>query len=238
MTPSFTGEVAIVTGAGSGIGRSTASALAASGACVHGFDLHFPDDECGVRFHEVDVSNRESVRKAIAEVVEEEGKLDHLVQAAGIVRDRALWKLEPEEWSSVLDVNLSGAFWMLQEAARLMRGAGGGSIVHVASINGMRGKFGQANYAASKAGLIGLTRAAARELGPKGIRVNAVAPGMIETAMTAALPEAVRAKAVAETSLGRLGGPEQVSSAILFLLSDAAAHITGEIIRVDGGQMS
>jgi acetoacetyl-CoA reductase/3-oxoacyl-[acyl-carrier protein] reductase len=140
-------------------------------------------------------------------------------------------------WRRVLDVNLTGPFLMMRAAIPAMRAAGWGRIVNVASINAERGKAGQANYAASKAGLIALTRTAARELGPRGITVNAVAPGFIETAMTAALPEAIRRRAVEESALGRLGKPEDVAAAIVFLSSEAAGHVTGQVLRVDGGQL-
>lgn len=262
----FDGEVAIVTGAASGIGLACACALYRAGARVHGFDLDAPDkddlsealraattpgprrtqthaiedetDEAGIEFRRVDVCDGDAVRAAVGEVLSHEGRIDHLVQAAGIVRDRALWKLEQEDWQAVLDVNLTGSFRVLQKVAVPMREAGRGRVVLVTSINALRGKFGQTAYASSKAGLIGLTRTAARELGAKGITVNAVAPGMIDTPMTLALPAEVREKALEETALGRLGNPRDVVGTVLFLLSDQAAHVTGEVVRVDGGQRS
>ena len=146
--------------------------------------------------------------------------------------------MSDEDWSAVLDVNLTGAQRVLRAVAPHMREHSHGRVVQVASVNGLRGKFGQTNYAASKAGLIGLTRAAARELGPRGITVNAVAPGMIDTPMSRALPEEVVQRAVGESANGRLGTTEDVVSAILFLLSEDAAHVTGVVLRVDGGQLS
>lgn len=233
----FRGEVAVVTGAASGIGRAIAAALSEAGARVHAFDVAEPAEPLpGVRYHRVDLCAEDVPEAAVTGVLAEEGRVDHLVNDAGITRDRALWKLALEDWQRVLEVNLTGAYRMLRAVAPAMRQAGRGRVVNVASINGLRGKFGQAAYSASKAGLIGLTRTAARELGPKGITVNAVAPGMIETPMSAGLPEEVRANAVAESALGRLGRPADVAGAVLFLLSDAAAHVTGHVLVVDGGQ--
>ena len=144
--------------------------------------------------------------------------------------------MSDEEWQSVLSVNLTGAFNLTRALAANMRSLGNGSIVNITSINGIRGKFGQANYSASKAGLIGLTKTLARELGPKGIRVNAVAPGMVMTEMALALPEEFLAKAKEESVLPELALPEDIANAVIFLLSDAARMITGEVIKVDAGQ--
>jgi len=148
-----------------------------------------------------------------------------------------VWKLSDEDWAAVLDVNLSGAFRMTRVAAPAMRRRGSGAIVNIASINGLRGKFGQANYAASKGGLIAFTRAVAKELAREKVRVNAVAPGFIETRMTRELPEKVLAQARAEAVLGRLGRPEDIAHAVLFLVSPLASHITGQVLVVDGGQL-
>jgi acetoacetyl-CoA reductase/3-oxoacyl-[acyl-carrier protein] reductase len=159
-----------------------------------------------------------------------------LVNNAGITRDKSLAKMTDEDWQAVLSVNLTGAFNVVRSLAPAMRQAGYGRIVNITSINGMRGKFGQANYSAAKAGLIGLTKTLARELGPKGITVNAVAPGMVMTEMALALPEEFLAKARAESVLPELAAPEDIANAVLFLLSDGARMITGEVIRVDAGQ--
>ena len=237
----FTGEVALVTGAAAGIGRHIARSLAAAGARVHGIDVNEPADadasDDGITWHRLDLRGSDAVQAFVAGLAASEGRIDHLVNNAGITRDRALWKVSDEDWQAVLDVNLSGAFRMLRACAGPMRAAGRGSVIQIASINGLRGKFGQSNYSASKAGVIALTRTAARELGPKGIRVNAVAPGMIETAMTADLPDEIRAKAIAETCLARLAGPDVIADAVLFLLSNAARHVTGTVLPVDGGQL-
>jgi acetoacetyl-CoA reductase/3-oxoacyl-[acyl-carrier protein] reductase len=235
----FSGEVALVTGAARGIGLAVAAALGEAGARVHGIDVEEPvEGSCFAGFHKVDLRNKAAVEETVNSVAAAEGRIDLLFNNAGITRDRALWKLELEDWDAVLDVNLSGAYRMLRAVAPHMRAAGRGRIVQTASINALRGKFGQAAYSAAKAGLIGLTRTAARELGPKGITVNAVAPGMIETAMTRDLPEDVLARSLAETATGRLGQPQDVAQVVLFLLSDAAGHVSGEVLRVDGGQLS
>jgi NAD(P)-dependent dehydrogenase (short-subunit alcohol dehydrogenase family) len=147
-----------------------------------------------------------------------------------------LWKLHVEDWNAVLRVNLSGAWFLLRAMVPHMRAAGDGSVVLVGSINGARGKIGQSAYAASKAGVVGLAKSAARELGHFGVRVNVVAPGFVETPMTAPLADEFRAKAIAETSLGRVAHPDDVVGAILFLLSQSARHVTGHVLNVDGGQ--
>jgi NAD(P)-dependent dehydrogenase (short-subunit alcohol dehydrogenase family) len=232
------GKVALVTGSGGGIGGATASLLARAGALVYGADLPGRETPDGVRALPCDVGDRDAVSAAIAGIARESGRLDVIVHAAGIVRDGVLWKMTDDDWSDVLRINLDAAFWILRGAAPLMRAAGSGSIVLVTSINGERGKFGQANYAAAKAGLVGLGRSAARELGRSGVRVNLVAPGFIDTAMTASLPDDIKAKAIEETALGRAGRPEDVAAAILFLASDMSRHVTGQILRVDGGQLT
>ncbi len=231
-------KVAVVTGSGGGIGGAASSLLVAAGATVYAVDLPGRPVPSGVRFAPCDIGDRAAVRELVAHVSKEAGRLDVLVHAAGIVRDGVLWKMTDDDWADVLRVNLDAAFWLLRASAPLMRAGGGGSVVLVTSINGERGKFGQANYAAAKAGLIGLGRSAARELGRFGVRVNLVAPGWIETGMTAGLPESARIKAVEETALGRPGRPEDVAAAILFLVSDMSRHVTGQIVRVDGGQLT
>jgi acetoacetyl-CoA reductase/3-oxoacyl-[acyl-carrier protein] reductase len=235
----FAGEIVLVTGGASGIGRVLSLALAEAGARVHVLDLpREPPLELpsAATFHAADVRFADRVEQAVADVLTSEGRIDHCVIAAGTTADRTLAKLSDEEWDRVLDTNLGGAFHVLRVVARHMRERGRGHIVTIASINALRGKIGQANYCASKAGLVALTRAAARELGARGITVNAVLPGMIDTPMSARLPEEVIEQARAETCLGRLGRPEDVVSAILYLLSDEAAHVTGATLVVDGGQ--
>jgi acetoacetyl-CoA reductase/3-oxoacyl-[acyl-carrier protein] reductase len=230
-------KVALVTGSGGGIGGAASALLVAAGATVYGADLPGRPAPDGARYVPCDVGDRIAVRELIAGIAKGSGRLDVLVHAAGIVRDGVLWKMTDDDWADVLRVNLDAAFWLLRATAPLMRTGGGGSIVLVTSINGERGKFGQANYTAAKAGLIGLGRTAARELGRFGVRVNLVAPGWIESEMTAGLPDAARTKAVEETALGRVGRPEDVAAAILFLVSDMSRHVTGQVLRVDGGQL-
>ena len=221
-----------MTGGARGIGRGIAEQLARQGLEVHVLDREEGHLE-GVRFHAIDITDGKAVTAAIAALPRPPLLV---VNNAGITRDKSLVKMTDEEWDAVLDVNLTGAFHVLRAVAPGMIAAGYGRIVNVVSINGLRGKFGQANYAASKAGLIGLTKTAARELGPKGVTVNAVAPGMVLTDMTLALAPEFRQKALDESLLKRLPEVEDVAAAVLFLLSDAARMITGEVIRVDAGQ--
>ena len=232
---SFTGERAIVTGASRGIGRAIADALAEAGAEVDAFDVGEPERGDNFRHHfvRVDIADAAAVNDAVARLG---AAPSQLVNNAGITRDRSLMKMSDADWGAVLAVNLTGAFNMIRAVAPRMTAQGRGRIVNITSINGLRGKFGQANYAAAKAGLIGLTKTAAREFGKKGITVNAVAPGMVMTEMARALPADVLARAAAEAALEDLDAPEDISNAVLFLLSDAARAITGEVLRVDAGQ--
>jgi 3-oxoacyl-[acyl-carrier protein] reductase len=182
----------------------------------------------------IDVSNSEQVNAAIAEFGEE--GLDVLVNNAGIVRDNVSWKMTDEEWQQVIDVNLTGAFNCCRASIPFMRSANKGSIVNIASINGLRGKFGQTNYSAAKAGVIGLTKALAKETAKFNVTVNAIAPGMIETKILDDLSDGQRVAALSEILLGRIGKVEDVAGAVAFLCSERARFITGEVIKVDGGQ--
>jgi len=230
----FGGRAAIVTGGLRGIGRGIAEGLAANGAEVHVFDREIGEDHVpGIAFHAVDIGDSAAVTHALASLPRSPLLL---VNNAGITRDRSLMKMSDAEWQSVINVNLTGAFHVLRAAAPGMVEAGYGRIVNIASINGMRGKFGQANYSAAKAGLIGLTKTAARELGPRGVTVNAVAPGMVLTEMTLALADEFRQRALDETVLKRLPNVQDMANAVMFLLSDAARMITGQVIKVDAGQ--
>jgi 3-oxoacyl-[acyl-carrier protein] reductase len=190
----------------------------------------------GENLYDADVADAARVRAVVADVVRRRGRLDHLVLAAGICRDAVLWKMTDDEWNGVIDVDLGGAAHFIRAAAPILRRQGSGRIVLVSSINGRRGKFGQANYAAAKAGLLGLARSAARELAVSGVTVNVVEPGFTETPMTARLPEAVRQRALSEIPLGRAGTPGDVAAAVGFLLGESASHITGVNLPVDGGQ--
>ena len=231
----FAGHRAVVTGACRGIGRTVADALVAAGAEVHVLDIGEPDDRATFphKFLEVDVVDAASVNATVAALP---GPVTLLVNNAGITRDRSLARMSDAEWSSVIDVNLTGAFNMIRAIVPGMAARGFGRVVNITSINGLRGKFGQANYAAAKAGLIGLTKTAAREFGKKGVTVHAVAPGMVMTDMARTLPQDVLDRAVSEAVLARLAEPGDISDAVLFLLSDAARAITGEVLKVDAGQ--
>jgi NAD(P)-dependent dehydrogenase (short-subunit alcohol dehydrogenase family) len=236
------GRVALVTGGASGIGFACARLLARRGA-----KLAIADADAGrlrrlaKRFdpadlYAIDVSDPAAVRAAVADLARRRGRLDILVLAAGICRDAVIWKMTDEAWSRVIDVDLSGAAHVLRAAAPALRRRRDGRVVMISSINGRRGKFGQSNYAAAKAGLIGLARSAARELAGSGVTVNVVEPGFTTTPMTAGLPSRVRRRALAETPLGRVGTPEDIAAAVAFFASPAASHITGQVLAVDGGQ--
>lgn len=230
-------RVAMVTGGGGGIGQATASLLMQSGARVVSVDLPGRPAAAGTVSLECDLADSDQVASMFVSFDADFDRLDVLVHAAGTTRDGVAWKMSDENWRTVLGVNLDSAFYALRQAVPRMRAGGGGAIVLVSSINGERGKFGQSNYAASKAGLIGLGRSLARETGKFGIRVNVVSPGLIETEMTAGLPAADRQKALDESVLGAAGLPEDVAAAVLFLGSPWSRHVTGQVLRVDGGQL-
>ena len=241
------GKVAIVTGGTRGIGKAIVLDLAANGADValnyrKSADLAAELAEVvrgmGRRALAVqaDVSGFEDAQKMAQRVLDEFGRLDILVNNAGVNWDGVVWKMSEEQWDRVIDVDLKGAFNYTRAVTPTFRGQGSGKIVNVTSINGLRGKFGQTNYSAAKAGVIGFTKACARELGRYSVNVNAIAPGLIETEMVRAAPEKVRELALAEIVLGRLGMPEEVAQVVTFLCSEKARHITGQVIQVDGGQ--
>jgi acetoacetyl-CoA reductase/3-oxoacyl-[acyl-carrier protein] reductase len=233
---SLEGRTALVAGGSGGIGAATVNLLVQAGARVLSVDrpgLAAPDGAEGIA---CDLADPNSCDALFAEIAKRTDTLDLVVHSAGITRDAVVWKLSDEDRSAVMDVNLGSAFRILRGATPLLR-ARGGAIVLVSSINGERGKFGQSNYAASKAGMIGLARSAARELGRFGVRVNVVAPGLVKTAMTAGLAAEHLEKAIGETALGRAAEPDDVARAVLFLCSELARHVTGQVLRVDGGQL-
>lgn len=232
-------RVALVTGAAGGIGAAIAGALAADGCELALIDhaaidtARYPKPPLTLT---ANVSDWSRANEVVRETVDRLGSLDILVCSAGITRDAVSWKLSESDWDDVLAVNLKGCFTYARAAIPVMRQRGGGRIVNIGSINGLRGKFGQANYAASKAGLIGMSKSLAREAGRFGVTVNVVAPGLVETTMTRALPEPVRAAAQAESALAGATRAEDIAAAVVFLCSKQAGRITGEVLRVDAGQ--
>ena len=234
---SLEGKLALVTGGSRGIGRAIALELGRAGAeVVVGYrtgreEAEAVASEIGGRAVEADVSDAESAKA----LVEAAGDLDVLVNNAGLTRDGLLVRMSDDDWRTVIDTNLSSVFYTCRAATRPMMRKRAGSIVNVSSIVGVHGNWGQTNYAASKAGIIGFTKSLARELGSRNVRANVVAPGYVKTQLTDVLPEEATAAMLTNTPLGRLGDPEDVAGAVRFLCSDAAAFVTGDVLLVDGG---
>ncbi len=240
------GRAAVVTGASRGIGAAIARRLAAEGASVAVNYAGSRDAAEAVVSSieaagghalamQADVSDPAGAASLIARAADTFGRLDILVNNAGITRDGLLVRMSDEDWQSVIQTNLSGPFFTTRAAAKLMMKARAGSIVNIASVVGITGNAGQVNYAAAKAGLIGMTKSVARELASRGVRANVVAPGFITTDMTDALPESAREAAAAQIALGRFGAPRDIAGTVAFLASDDAAYITGQVLAVDGG---
>lgn len=234
-------KVAIVTGAGRGIGEGIARKLAAEGARVVCADVNLGDahgvaEACGGKSFAVqlNVADREACESVVQDVADQTGQLDVLVNNAGINRDAMLHKMTDEQWDEVIAVDLNGVFYMVRAASRVMRAAGTGRIINISSASWL-GNIGQANYAAAKAGVVGLTKTAARELARYQVTANAICPGFIDTAMTRGLPESIRAQQVDKIPLGRAGQPADVAAVVAFLASDEAGYVTGEVINVGGG---
>jgi 3-oxoacyl-[acyl-carrier protein] reductase len=234
---SLEGKTALVTGASRGIGRAIANELAAAGASVV-LGYRTGKDEAdtlaaqlGGRAVQADVSSAEDAQR----LVDEAGDIDILVNNAGLTRDGLLARMSDDDWRTVIDTNLSSVFYTCRAVCRPMMKKRAGSIVNVSSIVGLHGNWGQTNYAASKAGIIGFTKSLAKELGSRNVRANVVAPGYVKTQLTEVLPEEATTAMLTNTALGRLGEPEDIAGAVRFLSSDAASFITGEVLLVDGG---
>lgn len=241
----LSGRVALVTGAGRGLGRAIARSLGAAGAEVACVDIDagaLAETADAIRnagsraeTFTCDVTDSARVNEVVDQVVKQMGRLDILVNNAGITRDGMVMRMKDDQWDAVVAINLRGTFLFTRAVARPMMKARAGRIVNIASISGLMGNPGQANYSASKAGVIGFTRTVARELASRNITVNAVAPGFIATEMTAKLGEDILSQVQKEIPLGRLGEPQDVADAVLYLASDAAGFITGHVLTVDGG---
>jgi len=240
----FAGKVGIITGGTRGIGKAIAIALIAKGAKVYGWAR---DEKAGRQlekelgggyiFQQADVMDSHKIEVLAKEIFNKESKIDFLVNNAGITRDNLLLRMREEDWDAVLNINLKGAYICTKAVARYMLKRRKGAILNIASVVGEIGNAGQANYVAAKAGLIGFTKSIAKELGSRGIRVNALAPGFIATRLTEGLPEELKKKYLEAIPLGRFGQPEEVAEAACFLLSDRASYITGQVLNLDGGMV-
>ena len=240
-------KVAFVTGGAQGIGRTISEELAGAGAHVVLGDVNLEGAQAtaeainvsggSASAVKIDVSNATEVREVFDFIIKDKKPVDILVNNAGITRDGLMVRMKESDWDLVLDINLKGSFLCSQQAAKQMMKQKSGAIVNIASIVGVMGNFGQANYSASKAGVIGLTKTLAREVASRGIRVNAIAPGFIDTEMTRVLDEEVRQKLIEQIPLARLGLPEDVARCVNFLVSDKSSYITGQVINLNGGML-
>lgn len=238
-------KVAIITGGGQGIGRAIALDLAEAGVDVVIADINLETAEAAAAEAaaagsapmacELNVADAESVEALVEKVIEKYGRIDYLINNAGITRDALMMRMGDDAWRSVIDVNLTGTYLCSKAVIRVMMKQRDGRIVNISSVVGAMGNMGQTNYAASKAGVVGFTKSLAREVAARGITVNAVAPGFIQTAMTDALPDKAREELVNLIPNGRLGTPEDVAAAVRFLVSEDASYITGQVLHVNGG---
>ncbi len=229
----LSGQICIVTGASRGIGLAIATRFKQEGAIVYG--LSRTKAEADIEWISCDVTDELSVESAIDQILKKENRIDILVNNAGITRDGLLMRMKTEDWEAVLNSNLRSAFFLSRAVSRIMLKQRSGCILNMSSVVGLHGNGGQANYAASKAGLIGFTKSLAKELGSRNIRVNAIAPGYVETSMTQVLPDTAKENLKSSIPLGRPGTPEDIAEAALFLCSSCAAYITGVVLNVDGG---
>lgn len=247
ITMDLSGKTAVVTGGIAGIGAAISLKLAECGADIVMIDRKPEEDANEIigniqskgrkaLFIRADISDFSEAQKAVNTVLRQFGKMDILVNNAGINRDNVIWKMSEDQWDDVMSVDLKGYFNYIRAVAPIFRDQKSGKIINISSINGLRGKFGMANYSAAKAGIIGLTKTIAKELGKYNVNVNAVAPGMILTDMSKSVDETFRNAALEDTVLKRLGQPDDVACLVAFLCTDLAKHITGEVIKVDGGQ--
>ena len=228
-------KICLVTGAAQGIGAATVAKFAAEGAVVIGCDRRAAAVPGAAAMHAVDVTRRDEVDALVAAVLAAHGRIDVLVNNAGITKDARLVKMTLEQFDAVIDVNLRGVFHLSQAVAPHMVERGAGVILNASSVVGLYGNYGQTNYAASKFGVIGFTKTWSRELGPKGVRVNAVAPGFVDTPILATVPDKVLAQMRSQVPLGRLARPEEIANVYAFLASDEASYINGTVIEVSGG---
>ncbi|MEQ8714617.1 MAG: 3-oxoacyl-ACP reductase FabG [Cyclobacteriaceae bacterium] len=241
----LTGQVAIITGGAKGIGEAACSIFCKAGATVVMWDIIDGQASADtitkvggkIMYQKVDITDKSQVEQAVAQVMEKYGRIDILINNAGIIRDKSFMKMSDEEWSSVLNVNLTGAFNTCKVIVPIMREARYGRIINTSSINGSIGAFGQTNYAATKAGIVGFTKSLAKETGRYGITVNAVAPGFIKTDMTDSMPKEVIEAGIAMIPVARIGLPEDIGNAYLYLASKEASFISAHTLHVNGGAL-
>jgi len=244
---SLEGKIALVTGGARGIGREIALLLASQGADIALCDVNLEQAEetakeirssgRGCLAFKVDVTDLKSVQEMVDKILDKFKKLDILINNAGITKDNLILRMSEEDWDKVIAVNLKGTFVCTKIASKVMLKQRSGRIINLASIIGMMGNAGQANYAASKAGIIALTKSVAKELAPRGVTVNAIAPGFIKTEMTAKLPDDIQKKMLSGIPLGRFGEPKDVADLVLFLSSESSSYITGQVVQIDGGML-